>query len=98
MTKRQAVAAQGLITSGAYRVMNAHGLLLYCCVGGVERWHDGRIARSMNTSGVGVPMASTATIAPIESPQNNRIPPNDGEQASLLIVNVIRREGVAVSS
>ena len=92
------MAAQSLITNGAYRVMNAHGLLLYCCVGGVERWHDGRIARSMNASRVGVPMASrlAATIAPIESPQNNRIPPNDGEQALLLIVNVIRREGVAV--
>ena len=92
------MAAQSLITNGAYRVMNAHGLLLYCCVGGVERWHDGRIARSMNASGVSVPMASrsAATIAPIESPQNNRIPPNDGEQALLLIVNVIRREGVAV--
>ena len=98
MTKRQAVAAQSLITKRAYRVMNAHGLLLYCCVGGVERRHHGCIARSMNASGVRVPMASrlAATIAPIESPQNNRIPPNDGEQTLLLIVNVIRREGVAV--
>jgi hypothetical protein len=52
----------------------------------------------MNASGVRVPMASrlAATIAPIESPQNNRIPPNDAEQASLLIVNVIRREAIAV--
>jgi hypothetical protein len=50
MTKRQAVAAQSLITSGAYRVMNAHGLLLYCCVGGVERRHHGRIVRSMNAN------------------------------------------------